>query len=466
MKKLNKKIKIGNKDISISLPDFADILTTATTEKIMDPGSTLRKKLLHPKGSKSLPWIVQSKIDKNPDSKAVIVISDNTRPIPYKGSNGILWPIIDILLKEGVKKENIVILIANGTHHALPYSILTDMLDSRIFEEGILIVNHKYTDNSSLRYIGNTSRGAKIYINNLYLESDIKILTGLVESHFMAGVSGGRKSVCPGLVGRETIYSFHSPLMLNNRNARDLKLKGNPCHEEATEILERVGSDFTVNVTLNKDYQINGVYAGNYKEILTEAYKKLKKESSIFINKEYDIIITHAGRVGINHYQAAKAAIVSLPALKKEGHLILFADNIDEDPVGSTGYKSVLYLLKILGAKKFNQLLLSSSWKLIHDQWQVQMWSRVFKKIPLENLIYYSPQLTENDFAGIPCRDGNDFIPVKSRYKFAYENISTFVNNCLTQLMHCKNDKGNQNVNIAFLSDGPCGILLKDKNSL
>jgi len=466
MKKIIKKVKIGNKIISISLPACTDILTMVYSEKVKDPESALLKQLLHPIGVRPLPQIVDRKIKKNPDSKAVIVISDNTRPVPYKGNNGILWPIINILLKKGVKKENIIILIANGTHHELGYPILTDMLDSRVFEEGISIVNHKYSDKSSLKYIGNTSRGTKIYINNLYLNADIKILTGLVESHFMAGVSGGRKSVCPGLAGQETINAFHSPLMLNNRNTRDLKLKGNPCHEEATEILERVGADFTVNVTLNKDYQVTGIYAGNFNETLVEAYKRIKKYSSISINREYDIVITHAGLVGINHYQAAKAAVVSLPALKKDGHLILFADNTDKDPVGSTSYKSVLYLLKILGAKKFNQLLLSSSWKLIHDQWQVQMWSRVFKKIPIDNLIYYSPQLSESDFVWIPAKDGNDFIPAESRYNFSYDNISTFINNCLAQLMNYKKDKGYQHVSVAYLRDGPYGILLKKKKAL
>ena len=66
---------------------------------------------------------------------------------------------------------------------------------------------------------------------------------------------------------------------------------------------------------------------------------------TIPLDKEYDIVITHAGFVGINHYQAAKAAVVAIPALKPDGKLIMIANNNDKDLIGSEKYKAVLHLL-------------------------------------------------------------------------------------------------------------------------
>ncbi len=459
-----KTIKTDINSIKIPLPESTDILTMATAQKIENPQSVILEKLIKPTGTKSLPEIIQEKLKKNSEAKAVIVISDNTRPVPYRGESGILWPVVDILLKYGVQKSNILLLVANGTHHELEESKLRDMLDERIFSEGIAIINHRYLERNCLKYLGSTIRDTEIYLNHLYVDADIKILTGLVESHFMAGVSGGRKSICPGLAGKETIYAFHRPEMLNDKNSCDLQLKGNPCHEEALEISRKAGIDFIINVTLNKNYQITGVFAGDLELAHQEAVEKLRKDVLIPLNKEYDIVITHAGYVGINHYQAAKAAVAAIPAIRKDGYLVLFSNNTDEDPIGSTSYKSVLYLLKALEAKKFNKLIQSPDWIPLHDQWQVQMWSKVFKQVSMDNFIYYSPQLSRYDFSFIPGKNGNYFIPAERRYSHLCDNIPLFIQNCLNQLFEYeyKKNKAYKHINIAFLHDGPYGILKKE----
>ena len=124
---------------------------------------------------------------------------------------------------------------------------LRSMLDPRIFATKIEIRNHDCEDPESLVYLGETQRGTRVYINRYYMEADLKILTGLVESHFMAGASGGRKSVCPGLVGKESTYVFHSAPVLASPLARDLVLDGNPCHEEALEVAKKAGVDYIIN---------------------------------------------------------------------------------------------------------------------------------------------------------------------------------------------------------------------------
>lgn len=127
-------------------------------------------------------------------------------------------------------------------------------------------------------------------------------------------------------------------------------------------------------------------------------------------------MIAHAGFVGINHYQAVKVAVGVIPALKPDGILIEFANNTDVDPIGNANYRTLIHLLKLLGTAKFNQLLFSPDWSFVPEQWQVQMWGKLFSKIPQQNYIYYSPQFSAADYKIIPGVDGNFYLPEKERY--------------------------------------------------
>src|SRR5690554_6270823 len=169
------------------------------------------------------------------------------------------------------------------------------MLDARLFESGISVRNHDCRDREQLRYLGRTSRGSEIYLNRAYLETDLKILTGLVESHFMAGASGGRKSICPGLIGEESTYVFHGAQMLSSNNVGNLILEDNPCHEEVLEVAKMAGADFIINVTLDDEFRLTGVFAGDLEKAHLAAVERLKEYVAIPVQKQYDLVITHAG---------------------------------------------------------------------------------------------------------------------------------------------------------------------------
>ncbi len=452
-------LKCG-KDFKINLPDEVDVLSMKIPVPLKDPEDAILNSLNEPISSPGLDKIIKDKIEKKIDSKAVVVISDNTRPVPYKGKSGILLPVIKKLLKNGVDKDNILILVATGTHRALSANELKEMINPQVFEIGIEIKNHNCKNN--LVNLGKTSRGSKVLINKDYMEADIKILTGLVESHFMAGTSGGRKSVCPGIIGEDSTYIFHGAEMLDSPNARDLVLNGNPCHEEALEIAKMAGVDFITNVTLDHQFNITGVFSGELKKAHQAAVKHIMDYVAIPIEKRYDLVITHAGFVGINHYQAAKVGVISKPLLKPNGKLIIAANTTDDDPVGSNNYKCVLYLLKKFGAKNFKKLILSNDWTFIPEQWQVQMWSKLFRQISQENLIYYSPFLTKKDYSILPGKDGNIFLPEEKRYINDINQISEFIERAVNIISENYKEQGKK-LKIAYLIDGPYGVPIQRK---
>jgi lactate racemase len=452
------KIKIANQTIDVIIPESTKIFSVLVPEVLADPVAAIEQALEESIASPNLSEIVTSKMRSKPDCRAVIVISDNTRPVPYKGSAGILWPVLKKLLEAQIPKEKILILISNGTHRPLQDSELKEMLDPRIFELGIPIENHDCHDRANLTYLGKTSRDTEIYINSHYMEADIKILTGLVESHFMAGVSGGRKSICPGLVGEDSTFVFHSAKFLASPKAFDSNLTGNPCHEEALEVAEKAGADYIVNVTLDHELNLSGVFAGDLTKAHESAAEKTKKSSTIPIENEFDIVITHAGFVGINHYQAAKAAVGVIPALKPGGILIEVANNIDFDPIGSANYRTLIHLLKLLGTAKFNQLLFSPDWSFIPEQWQVQMWGKLFSKIPQQNFIYYSPQLSTADYKIIPGMDGNLYLPEEERYHGTVDTIPRVLELALKKAITDFQMSVSRMPTVAFFVNGPYGV--------
>lgn len=206
-------------------------------------------------------------------------------------------------------------------------------------------------------------------------------------------------------------------------------------------------------------FRITGVFAGDLEKAHQQAAERLKHDVGIKVDKEYDLVITHAGFVGVNHYQAAKAGVTAAQILKPDGTLIMAADNRDPDPVGSPRYRTVLHLLKLIGAEKFNRLILSGDWTFIPEQWQVQMWTRLFTKIPMGNFIYYSPQLTEDDYKYLPGIDGNLFLPTGERYHGGLHMIPRVVEQAIQQRINLQTKP--KDFAIACLTDGPYGIPIR-----
>jgi len=381
----------------------------------------------------------------------VVVISDNTRPVPYSGESGILFPIVAEMIKAGLEPSQIRLLVATGTHRSMTDDELREMIDPRVFLLGLRIINHDSRDGRELRAVGRTELGGKILLNRHYVESDLKILTGLVESHFMAGASGGRKSICPGLLAEESTYILHSGPVLASPKATNLILEGNPVHEEALRVARMAGCDMSVNVTLDSNYKLTGIFAGDMEKAHLAAVKKLQSYVAIPVKEKYDLILTHAGYVGVNHYQAAKAAVAAAPLIQDRGICLLTAYHTDPDPIGGSNYKRMMRLLGEKGTEKFISMILDPSWTFVPEQWEAQMWTRLFKRIPPENLIYCSLEIPREAFSWLPETDARTLVSET-------KSLKEFVKKALDLAFKRLRSSLGREPRIAFLPDGPYGI--------
>jgi nickel-dependent lactate racemase len=442
---------LGHTSFSIKVPVHTDILAMGKALPLSNPEAKIRQALRKPMGCPPLESIVRKKLEAKPDATAVVVISDNTRPVPYSGESGILFPIVEEMIKAGLEPSQIRLLVATGTHRAMTDDELREIIDPRVFSLDLHIINHDSRDFSELRAVGRTELGGEILLNRHYLESDLKILTGLVESHFMAGASGGRKSICPGLLAEDSTYVLHSGPVLASPRATNLILEGNPVHEEALRVAKMAGCDMSINVTLDSDYRLTGIFAGEMEKAHLAAVEKLRSYVAIPAQEKYDLILTHTGYVGVNHYQAAKAAVATAPLIQSKGICLLAAHHTDPDPIGGSNYKRMMRRLGELGTDKFIDMILDPSWTFVPEQWEAQMWTRLFKRIPPENLIYCSLEIPREAFSWLPETDARSLVK-------GAKKLPELVGNSLGVVLKKLSSSLAREPRIAFLPDGPYGI--------
>ncbi len=402
-------MEYGHYRLVVRVPPNCEIISMKKIPVISNPKKAYTEALAHPIGSPTLQEIIKRK-DKPPAKLNVaITVSDITRPVPYKGKGGLLYPLLQILEKEGILRKNIVLIIGNGMHRPSTAAERVEMYGQEIVDN-YKIIDHDCEDDGMLSFIGESETGGDVYVNSFFYKADVKIATGLVESHFMTGFSGGRKAVCPGLVDKRTIEKFHGPVFLESPYSQNLILEGNPCHEEALAVARKVGVDFIVNTTLDRDMHLTGVFAGDLEAAHKAATDMIRHYVFVLLEDEYDIVLTHGGYVGRDHYQSVKAAYNALPAVRKGGFLILATDNRDAEPIGGQEYKTLLHVLKMQGQKNYLRLVKMPGWRFTRDQWEPEMWGKVFRKIDEERFFYLTHTIPKEKYSLIPGRNGLDLV--------------------------------------------------------
>ncbi|MBW1934612.1 MAG: nickel-dependent lactate racemase [Deltaproteobacteria bacterium] len=454
-------VEFGDEFIEILVPPDCITLSMKKMPSLANSKQEILAALNNPIGSPPLNEIIHSKKKPPHELTVCITVSDITRPVPYKGENGILLPLLEIIGGAGVRKENIVIVIGNGMHRP-------STLQERIFMYGeqvvsnYRIVDHDCEDLSSQVLAAHTSKGTDVYVNRIFYESDVKIVTGLVESHFMTGVSGGRKAVCPALVNTKTIEKFHGVEFLEHPNATNMVLDGNPCHEEAIEVASTVGVDFMISTTLDKKLRITGVFAGDLIQAHLKAFEAMKEYVQIPVDQPFDIVVTHAGYVGRNHYQSVKAAVGAMPAVKENGLIVMLANNVDPEPIGSLEYKTLLHLFKILGPKRYLSILQHPDWVFTKDQWEPEMWGKPIRKVGEEGLIYCAPQLQEKDYEIVPGVSGYEFLESGSEFSSDKQKGRAMFQNAVIYAFHHPKFEGKKPT-MAFIEEGPYAVPIEKK---
>jgi len=383
------KIDYGKNGLEFSInPSLNVTVFHPDAQKVLEnPVKDIRKAIKNPLEGKPLQKIIESK---KKVEKVCVVVSDATRPVP---THIILDGLIGELNDYGIQDNQILILIATGLHRPSKTDEIERIIGKHLIRR-LKVKNHVATDTNSLQYFGNTEDNIPIYINKHYCSSDVKITTGYVEPHFFFGFAGGRKSLVPGIAGKETIQGNHSAKNIVSAYSRFGIYKENVLHKNSIEICETVGIDFTINVCINENHEIVQVAAGDYKKVHETLVDYQHKYLFNEIQEPYDIVICGNGGypLDLNLYQAVKSMAIGEIAVKIGGTII--SVNECSDGIGAEKFKQLLFSGK--SPEEIYSLILNGEIS-VPDQWEIQILSRILMKAE----IFVVSSLNEQELGNI-----------------------------------------------------------------
>jgi nickel-dependent lactate racemase len=370
----------GKEGMALAVPADAAVLESKPIPPLADPAEAVKSALAAPIGCKSLAEIVAAKQPRT----VAITISDITRPVPNKQ---FLPPLLEVLNAAGVPDGRIVIIIGTGMHRPSTAQERQLLLGDRILRR-LEVIDHRAEDPSTLVKV---SDDPPVSVCRRFAQADLRIVTGYIEPHFMAGFSGGRKGVCPALVDLATIQRFHGYATLANPRADSGILDGNPCHQIALKVARAVGVDFLFNVAITRDRQIAGVYCGDLEQAHLAGCRDVAQWTTATIDGPFDLVITNGGGFPLDQtfYQTGKGMCAPLPALARDSTLLI-ASHCGEQ-IGSPAFTELMLrydndwrtFLADIAASRQTQL----------DQWGFQMHCRVLAWIGRERLWFVSDGL-------------------------------------------------------------------------
>jgi nickel-dependent lactate racemase len=395
---MNIKLAYGKTGLPIELDDPLNVTVVEPSfvPALPDPEAAVREALRAPIGSPPLGDLVR------PGARVGVVFSDITRPAP---NPLMLAAVLEIL--DAVPGVETTLFNALGTHRPNTEAELRGMVGDAIFERRRIVQNDTFDPATQVR-VGVTSKGHETWLNAELMACDLKILTGFIEPHLFAGFSGGGKAIMPGMAGQRTVLGNHDAGMVGHPKAIWGVTRGNPIWEEVGEVAGQAGRLFLLNVTLNRDKAVTGVFAGDLDQAHAAGCAFVKRSAMVAVERPFDIVVTtNSGYpLDINLYQSVKGMRAADQVVRQGGAIIIATRCSDGIP------EHGLYG-KILSESKSPRELLTKICApgfLEQDQWQAHIQALIQLKA---DIYVRSDGLTDDQIRGallIPCRRIEDTV--------------------------------------------------------
>ncbi len=355
-------LKYGTEGLPLDLPEtpgFQGVFAPSEAAPLEDPAAAVEQSLERPRACEPLARIAAGR------QSACVVISDVTRPVP---NPLLLRPILSTLDAAGVPPERTVILVATGMHRPS-----TPEEHERLVGPDVAaryrVVDHLSRAREDMAEVGRIGGKVPALVNRLYLEAELKVLTGFIEPHMWAGYSGGRKSILPGISSLETLQYMHGPEMVAHPGCEYGQLEGNPFHEAGLEVMRMAGADFVANVTLDTAKRVTGVFSGDPVDAHLEGCRFLSRHCVRELDAPLDFIVTtNAGApLDCNLYQTVKGITGAATAVKLGGDILVASRCLEG--AGSPEYREILE--RVDSPRAFLNRIMQKEF-FIPDQWCAQ----------------------------------------------------------------------------------------------
>jgi nickel-dependent lactate racemase len=279
--------------------------------EVAETHEEIKRTLSNPLGSERLMDIVK------PGNKVVVLGDDATRLTPTKT----LVPyVLDEINAGGVPDEDILLIIATGTHRAMTERERLDKYGPAVTER-VRVLNHDCLDQSNLVSCGVTRRGTDIWINRMVIESDVRVAVGNIVPHHPTGWSGGAKMLLPGVAGQHTTGQMH----LLGATEQQLGKLETPCREEMEDFAEATGLDFIVNTILNSKGEVIRIVSGHFIEAHREGVRWGQRVYGVPFQQKSDITVSSTFPVDHDLFQADKGLFSAAISTNQNGEIILLS---------------------------------------------------------------------------------------------------------------------------------------------
>ncbi len=378
-------MRYGRKGLALDIPDGLDVavIRKKAMPVLPDPESAVASAFLNPVGCKSL--FEEARQCRS----ACILICDITRPVP----NGTILPnLVKELIRAGIEPQAITVLVATGLHRPNEGEELREVVGSDWVLETVSVLNHFARNEEDHLFLGSLAGDIPVKLDHRFLRADLRIVVGLVEPHFMAGYSGGRKIIAPGVAHEDTIRIFHSARILEHCRAANCILEGNPIHSAQLDILKLVGMAFAVNTVIDEDRRISFVNFGDIEASHLDAVVFVRPYMEIPVPRRFKTVVTSSAGHPLDgtYYQTVKGMVGVIDILEPGGNLIIVSEC--RGGLGSPEFAEAQRNLIRLGPDRFLEELLQKRSASI-DEWQSEMLVKAMKKA---NIYLYSEGLTED----------------------------------------------------------------------
>jgi len=359
-------LRYGHTGLDVRLPPQArpTVIAKQPLAKLADPHAAVRDALAAPVQAPPYRDLVRGR------TSACILVCDITRPVP----NGLfLRPLIETMLAAGMTADRITVLVATGLHRPNEGAERAEVIGDPWVLEHVRVDNHFARDSAAHADLGATPlRGTPVKLDRRFVEADLRIATGLVEPHFMAGYSGGRKVIAPGIAHEDTIRTFHSARFMEDPLAIQCNLAGNPLHEEQLAIVRMLGEVYAINTVIDDDRDLIHVNFGEVIASHLAAVDFVASSIRVPVGRRFRTVVTSAAGHPLDktYYQTVKGMVTPLDILEPGGRLIIAS--ACSEGFGSAEFRDAQARLNRLGPDAFLQTLLAKRFADI-DEWQTEM---------------------------------------------------------------------------------------------
>ncbi len=379
----------GKSTLAVNLPPGAvsTVITKRPLPVIADPAGAVRAALDTPIGARPLSELARGR------ASACILICDITRPVP---NHLFLAPMIRDLIGAGIAADAITVLVATGLHRPNEGDELAELVGDPWVLETVRVVNHFARNDDDHVDLGVTrARRTPVKLDRRFVDADLKIATGLVEPHFMAGYSGGRKVVAPGVAHADTIRTFHSARFMEDPAAIQCNLDGNPLHEEQLEIIGMVGEVHGLNTVVDEERNLAHIGFGDIVESHRVAVDFVRASTEVAVGRRFKTVVTSAAGYPLDatYYQTVKGMVTPMDIMEPGATLIIASEC--SDGLGSSAYREAQRKLVELGPDAFLATLIDKRFADV-DEWQTEM---QLKPMRLGSIKLFTQGLSDDDLA-------------------------------------------------------------------